>query len=198
MSSIPLTTQDPGPFTYVEGQTYYNELLAHEILRHAAVMAEDGYEIQYDVVDEATWTLQSSTLTNQANIVFALASDDDMPAAWSSRLLDIGNILATLLSLSMSLANYTVRATMIPLIEGVIASAGGQSSNPGEELVAVLKAALVEESVPGSGVYLSTQLKKLGDILQAIQDLKYNSEVLDIPATPRPIRVHLQGKTIQQ
>ena len=65
MPSIPLTTQDPGEFAYTEGQTFYNEKLAHEILKHAAVMAEEGYEITFDVLDETRWNLQSSTLTNQ-------------------------------------------------------------------------------------------------------------------------------------
>ena len=86
------------------------------------------------------------------------------------------------------------------LIESVIASAGSQLANPeeGEDLIEVLKAAFLEETVPGSGVYLSTTLEQLQDILQAIRDLKYNEEILEIPATPRPIKIHLQSKTIQQ
>lgn len=197
---IPLTTNDPGTFTYEAGQTLYNERLAHEILKHAAEMADEGYEIAWQVIDEDAWDLQSSILTNQTNIVSSLASEEDMPAAWASRLSNIGNVLSTLLSLTMDQSNFSVREVMITLVERVIASAGNRLANPEEEegLIEVLKAAFLEESVPGSGVYLSTTLEQLQDILQAIQDLKYNEEILEIPATPRPIRIHLQNKTIQQ
>lgn len=200
MPSIPLTTQDPGEFAYTDGQTFYNEKLAHEILKHAAAMADEGYEIVFDMLNETQWDLQSSTLTNQSSIISALAGEEDMPAAWSSRLSNISSILSSLLSLTMDSANFSVRETMMTLIESVIASAGNQLANPeGEEdLVEVFKAAFLEETVPGSGVYLSTVLEQLKEMLQAIQDLKYNEEILEIPATPRPIRIHLQSKTIQQ
>lgn len=121
MASVPLTVQDPGDFSYVEGQTYYNELLAHAILKHAAAMADEGYEISFGLNE----------------------------SAWS-------------------------------------------------ELIDVLKAAFLEELSPGSGVYVDSVLEQLGNLKQALQDLKYNDEILEIPATPRPIRIHLQGKTIQQ
>ena len=154
MPSIPLTTQDPGTFTYVEGQTFYNEKLAHEILKHAAAMADEGYEITFEVLDETSWGIQTSTLTNQAAIVSALASDAKMPAAWSSRLSSIGSILTSLLSLTMEPANFSNREVIITLIESVIASAGSQVKVEGDEdLIAVLKAAFLQEATPGSGVY---------------------------------------------
>ena len=71
MASVPLTVSDPGDFSYVEGQTYYNELLAHAILKHAAAMADEGYEISFGL-NESAWSDQTTTLTQQSALFAAL------------------------------------------------------------------------------------------------------------------------------
>ena len=79
------------------------------------------------------------------------------------------------------------------LIEMIITAAAQQIINPGEEetqedLIEVLKASFLHESAPG--VYDK-------NVLSVIEDLLYNNEVLEISATPNPIKIHLQGKTVQ-
>lgn len=204
MSSIPLTTQDPGTFTYVEGQTFYNEKLAHEILKHAAAMSEEGYEITFEVLDETSWGIQTSTLTNQAAIVSALASDAKMPDAWATRLSTIGSILTSLLTLTMDTANFSLRGMMTALIETVIGTATTRLANPDAEegdLIDVMKAAFLQESVPGNGVYLTTTIEELKTIkttldkmLEAINILAMSENVVQCPHTGHYIYTKSLGK----
>ena len=210
MSSIPLTTQDPGPFTYaVEGQTFYNEKLAHEILTHAAAMADEGYEITFDLSDlEDAWDTQDSTLTQQSTLITELESSDKLSSGWKTRLGGIKTLITSLLGFAETTANLTIRGAMISIFEGVIGTAASLAQTTvteSEDLNEILKKAFLEETVPGSGIYTSSTIAELKAsrehievMLEAIQDLKYNDEILEVPATPRPIRIHLQGKTIQQ
>ena len=69
------------------------------------------------------------------------------------------------------------------------------TETPVESLSVGEVASLVGVSVRTLMSYLQEQGEEM---LQAVQDLKYNDEILEIPATPRPIRVHLVSKTIQQ
>lgn len=206
MSSIPLTTQDPGTFTYEEGQTFYNEKLAHEILKHAAAMADEGYEISFGL-NESAWSDQTTTLNQQAALLDALEESEHLDAGWKTRLTSAKSQVASLLALGQTEQHLSVRAAAIAVLESLFNSVSGLSSDPeaDTDLLTVLKAAFLRETIPGSGVYTTTTLdeieaskEQLEIILEAIQDLKYNDEILEVPATPRPIRIHLQGKTIQQ
>ena len=202
MPSIPLTIQDPGTFAYTEGQTFYNEKLAFELLKHAASMSSEGYEISWEDADLTdAWTAQDEILNQQSALLDALEENDAISADWRTRISSAKSQITTLLSLATSTINFDARKLALTVIEtffnSIAVSAAG-TPEAEEDLIEVLKAAFLEETVPGSGVYLSTTMEQLTTIVQAVQDLKYNDEILEIPATPRPIRIHLQGKTIQQ
>lgn len=202
MPSIPLTIQDPGTFAYTEGQTFYNEKLAFELLKHAASMSSEGYEISWEDADLTdAWTAQDEILNQQSALLDALEENDAISADWRTRISSAKSQITTLLSLATSTINFDARKLALTVIEtffnSIAVSAAG-TPEAEEDLIEVLKAAFLEETVPGSGVYLSTTMEQLKTIVQAVQDLKYNDEILEIPATPRPIRIHLQGKTIQQ
>lgn len=213
MKSIVLTTPDPGTFTYTEGQTFYNEKLAHELLTIMAAMADEGYEITFaedSDLDDA-WSDQT-TILNQQSALFDALEDSDLDSAWKTRLTSAKTQIATLLALEQTQQNLSARAAAIPTFESLFNSVAGLSSEDPSDLLRVLKAAFLRETIPDSGIYTTTTLdeieaskeqletikEQLETILEAIQDLKYNDEILEVPATPRPIRIHLQGKTIQQ
>lgn len=209
MKTIALTTPDPGTFTYAEGQTFYNEKLAHEILSIMSAMATEGYELTFaeDSDLDSAWTDQTSTLTQQAALLDALEESEHLDAGWKTRLTSAKAQAATLLNLDQNQQNFSARDAAIHIFESLFNSVSGLSSDPeaDTDLLTVLKAAFLRETIPGSGVYTTTTLdeieaskEQLEIILEAIQDLKYNDEILEVPATPRPIRIHLQGKTIQQ
>ena len=185
MKSIALTTASPGTFTYEEGQTFYNEKLAYEILKHAAAMADEGCEITFEVLDETSWGIQTSTLMSQDAMISAIASDAKMPTAWSTRLATMGSILTSLLTLPMDTANFSLRATMMTLLENVIASAASQVINPEEqdELVEVLKRAFLKETVPGSGTYTETAIDELKTVAEAINTLAMTENAVQCPHT---------------
>ena len=200
MNSIPLVVNNPGTFVYTEGQTYYNELLAHAILKHAAAMADEGYEISFGL-NESAWNDQTTTLQQQSALFNTLKESEALASAWKTRLASAKAQAAALLALDQSQQNFSVRDAAILIFESLVQSVAGVSS-PADpeaetELIDVLKAAFLEETIPGSNTYLTTTIEQLKDILQAVQDLRYNDEILEVPATPRPIRIHLQGKTIQ-
>lgn len=197
MPSIPLTVGDPGTFAYVEGQTFYNEKLAHTILAHAYELSSEGYEIEFQVYDEDieqdNWDLQTAVLTSQSTLLTALASHEKMPSAWSTRLSSMISNITTVLAFPINAAHFSMRGVLMTLIEMIITAAAQQIINPGEEetqedLIEVLKASFLHESAPG--VYDK-------NVLSVIEDLLYNNEVLEISATPNPIKIHLQGKTVQ-
>lgn len=197
MPSIPLTIGDPGTFAYVEGQTFYNEKLAHTILAHAYELSSEGYEIEFQVYDEDieqdNWDLQTAVLTSQSTLLTALASHEGMPSAWSTRLSSMISNITTVLAFPINAAHFSMRGVLMTLIEMIITAAAQQIINPGEEetqedLIEVLKASFLHESAPG--VYDK-------NVLSVIEDLLYNNEVLEISATPNPIKIHLQGKTVQ-
>lgn len=209
MKSVPLLVSDPGVFAYVDGQTYYNELLAHTILEHAYRMTEEGYELTFEEFSlEDAWDTQDSTLTQQSTLITELESSDKLSSGWKTRLGSIKTLITSLLGFTETSENLTVRGAMISIFENTIGTASSLAQTAvteNEDLNEILKTAFLEETVPGSGIYTSSTIAELKAssehlevILQAIQDLKYNEEILEVPATPRPIRIHLQSKTIQQ
>ena len=82
MPTIPLTTQDPGVFGYIEGQTFYNEQLAHEILKHAAAMAAEGYEISFQLPDthdyNSLYSRQTITISSLVNALNAKTDREEL------------------------------------------------------------------------------------------------------------------------
>ena len=225
MKSIALTTASPGTFSYTAGQTLYNEMLAHEVLTVMHALTEEGYEITFEEDSDlnSAWSDQTTTLNQQTALLDSLEESEQLGSEWKTRLTSMKLQVASLLSLSQSKANFSARDTAIHVAEALFNSVATISLSSTEtsdsDLLDVLKAAFLQETVPGSGVYLTTTLEELKasrtqleayaetldayaetleTILQAIQDLKYNDEVLEIPATPRPIRIHLLGKSIQQ
>lgn len=193
MKSIPLTVVFDEEFEYVEGQTYYNEKLAFEILKHAAAMSDEGYEITFDDLADS-WQAQDAIFAQQSNLLTSVAGEEELPAAWASRLSSLASLIPSLLAMAASPAGLTLRSAVSSLIELALSSAAGlikQQVGGDEDLNETLKKALLKESFPGSGIYDQT-------LIESVQDLLYNNQVLDIPATPRPIKIHLQGKTIQQ
>ena len=204
MKSIPLTTASPGTFGYTAGQTLYNEMLAHELLTVMHALADEGYEITFeeDTDIDAAWANQTTTLNQQSSLLDALEDKEELGTEWMTRLSSAKSQIATLLALDQTKENFSARGMTINVIESLLGSIANLASTDDigadTDLLDVLKAAFLEETVPGSGVYLSTTLEQLKTIVQAVQDLKYNDDILEIPATPRPIRIHLQGKTIQQ
>ena len=211
MKSIALTTASPGTFGYTAGQTLYNEMLAHEILTVMHALAGEGYEITFEEDSDldAAWTNQATTLNQQSSLLDALEDKEELGGEWTARLSSAKAQIVTLLSLDQTKENFAAREMTIGIIESLFNSIA-TSLTSGDigadtDLLDILKAAFLEETVPGSGVYTTTTLAEIKDIkeqgedmLQAIQDLKYNDMILEIPATPRPIRVHLVSKTIQQ
>lgn len=211
MKSIALTTASPGTFGYTAGQTLYNEMLAHELLTVMHALADEGYEITFeeDTDVDAAWANQTTILNQQSSLLDALEDKETLGAEWAARLTSAKAQIATLLSLGQTKENFSARDMTINVIESLFGSIANLASTDDigadTDLLDVLKSAFLEETVPGSGVYTTTTLseikgmKEQGEhMLQALQDLKYNDEILEIPATPRPIRVHLVSKTIQQ
>ena len=211
MKSIALTTASPGTFGYTAGQTLYNEMLAHELLTVMHALADEGYEITFeeDTDVDAAWANQTTILNQQSSLLDALEDKETLGAEWAARLTSAKAQIATLLSLGQTKENFSARDMTINVIESLFGSIANLASTDDigadTDLLDVLKSAFLEETVPGSGVYTTTTLseikgmKEQGEhMLQALQDLKYNDEILEIPATPRQIRVHLVSKTIQQ
>ena len=219
MTPIPLTVADPGTFSYTEGQTFYNEKLAFEILKHAAAMADEGYELTFEVPDDLNdaWSQQSDTLGQQATLLSALSTSETLGTEWKARLSSASAQATTLMAMEQSQQNFNARNIVTQIFESLfhsIATSALSSDTSGSDtdLLDILKAALLEEAAPGSGLYLTSTVaelkasrasletlqENLEDIAQAVQDLKYNDEILEIPATPRPIRISLRSKTMQQ
>lgn len=209
MKTIALTTPDPGTFTYTEGQTFYNEKLAHELLTIMSAMATEGYELTFteDSDLNSAWTDQTTTLTQQAALLDALEESESLDAGWKTRLTSAKAQVASLLALGQTEQHLSVRSAAIAVLESLFQSVAGASLSADPEadsdLLDAFKAAFLKEV--SQGIYTDSVIDKLGDLLEAvenqktaIEDLKYNDEILEVPATPRPIRIHLQGKTIQQ
>lgn len=183
------------PLTYV---AWCNYVISENIKK----MEEEGLQWSDGASDlETAWTDQTTTLNQQSALFDALEDSENLDTAWKTRLSSAKAQVTTLLALAQTQQNLDVRNAAITIFESLFNSVAGASSPADPEtesdLIEVLKAAFLEETVPGSGVYLTTTLEQLKDILQAVQDLKYNDEILEIPAAPRPIRIHLQSKTIQ-
>ena len=106
MKYTPLVITDPGTFAYTEGQTYYNELLAHAILTHAAAMADEGYEISFGL-NESAWTDQTTTLTQQAALLDALEESEHLDAGWKTRLTSAKDQIASLLNMNQINENFS-------------------------------------------------------------------------------------------
>lgn len=200
MKTIPLLVSFSESFDYTEGQTRYNERLAYEILKHAAAMSDEGYEITFDDLEES-WEVQNTTLAQQASLLSALSAEGNLSDAWSARLSSLASLIPSIMAMAVSPAGFSLKAAVSSVIESAISSASGmvkQQVGGDEELHEILKTAFLKESLPGSEIYDQTLLQSAQKILQAVQDLKYNDEILELPTTPRPIKVALRGKTIQQ
>ena len=102
MKYTPLVITDPGTFAYTEGQTYYNELLAHAILTHAAAMADEGYEISFGL-NESAWSIQTDFLNQQKAL---------LPDSMSG----LSALIDQILALDQTTENYQARAAMISQI----------------------------------------------------------------------------------
>ena len=187
------------PLTYV---AWCNYVISENLKK----MEEAGLQWSDGVPDdlESAWDQQGDTLTQQSAILNDLDENANLSAGWLTRIAAIVSQITSLQTLTENVQNYLARANAITLIESTIATIAGlakiQDPDPsgGDDIVEILKAAFLEELVPDSGVYTDSVLAKLKSILTSLQNLKYNDEILEIPATPRPIRIHLQGKTIQQ
>jgi hypothetical protein len=94
MKYVPLTTTDPGSFAYTEGQTRYNERLAHEILKHAAAMAAEGYEITFEEPDtysyQGLWNLQTASIYAVVNALNA--KEDPHCQTYANELQELASI----------------------------------------------------------------------------------------------------------
>ena len=197
MSSIPLVVSDPGTFQYTEGQTYYNELLAHAILTHAAAMAAQGYELSFGV-NVSAWTDQTTTLTQHAALLNALEDSESLDAAWKTRLTSAKSQVAALLDLDQNQQNFNARDAAIAVLESLFQSVAGVSSADigaeSEDLLKILKAAFLKETVPDSNVYTDSVLDELKAILQSIQELAATENVIQCPHTGHYIYTKTLGK----
>ena len=175
MSQIAIYAEDPGQsFQYDAGQTRYTEQINYVLLRNLKNLSDEGATLSFETASELS----------------ALKSAFD-----------------------------SVETTLLGLVDTVIGGGAISASDvpalPSPTDLDLLKAGswkeLVLQIATRIGIYyLQKYLGKwisveaeapdldFTELIQAIQDLKYNDEILELPATPRPIRIHLQSKTIQQ
>lgn len=137
-------------------------------------MEEEGLVWADQVPDTSAWSAQDTALTQQNTLIDSLEEQTEISTEWKTRLTALKTLITTLLALSASPAGLTLRGILIAMVETALQTATRYTQNAEEPSGEILE-----------------------NILTAIQDLKYNDEVLEIPATPRPIRIHLQSKTIQ-
>lgn len=120
MEHIPLLVNHPGEFGYIEGQTYYNELLAHYVIEHASRMASAGYEITFEAPDTydyaILWLKQSSTISALIDTLNAQKVDGEMKDFFIA----LANELFELLPIPNSRENYTLRAATITAAENAL------------------------------------------------------------------------------
>jgi len=114
MKYVPLLVDDPGTFAYADGQTFYNEKLAFSILEHASRMADEGYEISFEMPDEYNYgplyVLQTATLYS---LIDALNARTDIDPELQTYYQTYANQLAELTALPSSRENYLLRAESI-------------------------------------------------------------------------------------
>lgn len=173
--NIALYAEDPGEsFQYDAGQTRYTEQINYVLLRNLKNLSDEGATLSFETASELS---------------------------------------------SLKGAFESVETTLLGLVDTVIGggtiSANDVPALPSPTDLDLLKAGswkeLAIQIAIRIGIYhiqkyigkwISTEEESpdldLTELIQAIQDLKYNDEILEIPATPRPIRIHLQSKTIQQ
>jgi hypothetical protein len=170
----------PASFTLTESDPmYYTELTNWIIGKNIEAMAAAGLQWSDGVPDdlESAWGDQSNSLNQQTSILTDLASHTEaLSSGWQSRITALQSQISTLLSLTMTAANFLARVAAVGWIEAIIST-------------------MVEIVISSDS---SGDSEELANIRQAIEDLKYNDEILELPATPRPVRIHLKGKTIQQ
>lgn len=172
--NIALYAEDPGEsFQYNDGQTRYTEQINYVLLRNFKNLSDEGATLSFETASEIS-TLKSS----------------------------FASVETTLLAL------------VDTVIDGGSISANDVPAIPSPTDLDLLKAGSWKELVIQIAIrigiyYLQKYIGKwisveeapdldLTELIQAIQDLKYNDEILEIPATPRPIRIHLKNKTIHQ
>ena len=156
MPTIPLTTQDPGVFGYIEGQTFYNEQLAHEILKHAAAMAAEGYEISFQLPDthdyNSLYSRQTITISSLVNALNAKTDREELIPYYQT----YANQIQELATLPVSRDNYLLRAASIASANVLLGSENGGGFADLENLEDILKTALIQyngESVETTLLY---------------------------------------------
>lgn len=149
---VPLTTADPGTFSYTEGQTLYNEKLAHEILKHAAAMADEGYEIAFDLPDtfdySSLWTAQTASLSALSSALAVYANVPEFQTFYSQ----YAGQLGVLTTLPFSMENFAVRTAAIAAISAVI-----QSSSEGNLTLEIPQPLQIERIYPAFPLSLWSQ-----------------------------------------
>ena len=185
MPTIPLTTQDPGVFGYIEGQTFYNEQLAHEILKHAAAMAAEGYEISFQLPDthdyNSLYSRQTITISSLVNALNAKTDREELIPYYQT----YANQIQELATLPVSRDNYLLRAASIASANVLLGSENGGGFADLENLEDILKTALIQyngESVETTLLYelskFHANLENLEDILKTAL-IQYNGESVE-------------------
>ena len=128
MKYIPLTTVDPGTFSYEAGQTLYNERLAHEILKHAAAMADEGYEIAFEEADTFDytnlWNAQNFALSALSSALSAYENIEEFEGFYGY----YASQLTELAALQYSKENYALRSAAILAIAAFVGGNAGSAT----------------------------------------------------------------------
>lgn len=149
MNSIPLVVNNPGTFTYTEGQTYYNELLAHAILEHGYAMSQEGYEITWEDADifsyTALWTKQTASLFGLVDALNGQGADTLLQNYFET----LARELNELTTLEYRRENYELRAKMIAVGEKALAlNSAGTLELPQPLEIAIPEAVQVQRVYP--------------------------------------------------
>jgi len=186
MPSIPLTTQDPGEFAYTDGQTFYNEKLAHEILKHAADMAAEGYEITFEEADSFDytnlWNAQNFALSALSAALTGYENIEEFEGFYGS----YANQLAELATLPYSKENYALRSAAIDAIAAFVGGNTGEIDTSG--IVASLEKfhTLLSET---DLTNLCTVEIDTSDIVASLE--KFHTHLSDIVASLEKFHTHL-------
>lgn len=149
MNSIPLVVNNPGTFTYTEGQTYYNELLAHSILEHGYLMSQEGYEITWEDADifsyTALWTKQTASLFGLVDALNGQGADTLLQNYFET----LARELNELTTLEYRRENYELRAKMIAVGEKALAlNSAGTLELPQPLQISIPEAVQVQRVYP--------------------------------------------------
>lgn len=136
MKSIALTTAAPGTFAYVDGQTRYNEMFAHEMLTIMHAMADEGYEITFEEVDTFNyanlWNAQNFALSALSSVLSNYENIEEFEEFYGS----YATQLSELAAIPYSKENYTMRSAAI---DAIAAFVGGNAEIDTTGIVASLE-----------------------------------------------------------